>query len=179
MKKIIYYVACSIDGYIAGRNDDVSKFIYQGDATQKYLEDLRSFETVMMGRNTYEFGYQFGAEPGQPSPAYPHMQHYIFSNNLKFEEKSNQVEIRPLDTEEVKRIKEGSRTDIYLCGGGQFAGWLLAHGFIDQLKIKLNPITLGGGTPLFGQSASPATWKLLHSESFDNGIQFITYERLA
>ena len=176
MQKIIYYVASSIDGYISGPNDDVSKFMFQGDATQKYLKDLKSFETVIMGRNTYEFGYKFGAVPGQPSPAYPHMKHYIFSNNLKLENKSDQVEIQPLDTEIIKRIKKESRTDIYLCGGGQFAGWLLENGLVDQLKLKLNPIILGNGTRLFGRSQYSVNWKLSNSENFDAGIQLLTYK---
>ncbi len=76
MKKIVYYVASSLDGYIAGINDDISTFIPDGKGVEKYLSDLQSFKTVIMGLRTYEFGYQFGLQPGQP--AYPHMQHYIF-----------------------------------------------------------------------------------------------------
>ncbi|MEJ2066019.1 MAG: hypothetical protein P8X74_22535, partial [Reinekea sp.] len=69
MRKIVYYVASSIDGYISGLNDDVSGFIYEGDGVQKYLNDLGSYDTVIMGKNTYEFGYKHGLKPGQP--AYP------------------------------------------------------------------------------------------------------------
>ncbi|MDR7129722.1 dihydrofolate reductase [Algoriphagus sp. 4150] len=176
MKKIIYYVASSIDGFISGPNDDVSNFIYQGDGVEKYLEDLKSFQTVIMGRSTYEFGYKFGAIPGQPSPAYPHMKHYIFSDNLKFNGKSDQVESKPMNIDEVIQIKRESPTDIYLCGGGQFAGWLLENGLVDRLKIKLNPITLGGGTPLFGQINFTTNWKFIESERFDNGLLILTYE---
>ena len=60
MKKIVYYVASSLDGYISGIDDDVSGFVYEGEMVEKYLEDLKSFQTVIMGRNTYEFGYKFG-----------------------------------------------------------------------------------------------------------------------
>ncbi|MEB2774323.1 dihydrofolate reductase family protein [Algoriphagus sp. D3-2-R+10] len=176
MKKIIYYVASSIDGYISGPNDDVSRFLYQGNGVEKYLEDLKSFQTVIMGRSTYEFGYKFGVVPGQPSPTYPHMKHYIFSNKLKFDNKSDQVELKPINTDEIIQIKRTSPTDIYLCGGGQFAGWLLENGLIDKLKIKLNPITLGGGTPLFGKTQITANWKLIDSERFDNDLLLLTYE---
>lgn len=78
MKKIIYYVATSIDGFISGLNEDISGFLPDGNGVQKYLDDLKEFKTVIMGRKTYEFGYKYGLKPG--SPAYPHMDHYIFSN---------------------------------------------------------------------------------------------------
>ncbi|WP_373518949.1 dihydrofolate reductase family protein [Pricia sp.] len=88
MKRIIYYVATSIDGFIAGPKDDASGFTATGEGVARYLEDLKDFKTVIMGRRTYEFGYKYGLEPGQP--AYSHMQHYIFSKTLKFKDQSNQ-----------------------------------------------------------------------------------------
>lgn len=176
MQKIIYYVASSLDGYIAGPNDDTTKFIYQGNGTEKYLEDLKSFKTVIMGRNTYEFGYKFGAVPGQPSPAYPHMKHYIFSDKLTFDDKSDLVEVKKVDIMEIERIKREATTDIYLCGGGQFAGWLLDNALIDQLKLKLNPILLGNGVPLFGNSKTSLVGNLIEKESFDHGLEILTYD---
>ena len=138
MKKIIYYVAIFLDGYIAGENDDVSLFVHRGKAVEKYLADLQDFKTVIMGRRTYEFGYQFGLIPGQP--AYPHMEHHIFSETLEIPKLAQSVHIEKMSLERVKEIIASSSTDVYLCGGGQFAGWLLDHGLINQLKIKLNPI---------------------------------------
>ncbi len=84
MRKITYYAAAAPDGFIEGPNGDVSGFVQQGDGVDQYLKDLQSYDTVIMGRKTYEFGYRFGLVPGQP--AYPHIRHYIFSNTLKFDE---------------------------------------------------------------------------------------------
>jgi dihydrofolate reductase len=175
MKNIVYYVASSVDGYISGINDDVSQFIYEGKAVEKYLKDLKTFQTVIMGRNTYEFGYRFGVKPGDPSPVYAHMKHYIFSDNLKFDHQSEQVEIKKLVPEEIDQIKEGSRTDIYLCGGGRFAGWLLENKKIDVLKIKLNPLIINQGVKLFEGVATPYHLHLEKCEVFDNGMQIMTY----
>ncbi len=174
MQKIIYYVASSLDGFIAGTNDDISKFIPEGKGVEKYLSDLQNFETVIMGRRTYEFGYQFGLIPGQP--AYPHMEHHIFSETLKIDKLAENVRIEKKSIERIKEIKEKSKTDIYLCGGGQFAGWLLDNQLIDQLKLKLNPIILGDGTPIFGNSKSSLTIHLIEKESFDNGLEILTYD---
>ena len=127
-----------------------------------------------MGRRTYEFGYQFGLIPGKP--AYPHMEHHIFSETLKIDKLAENVRIEKKSIERIKEIKEKSKTDIYLCGGGQFAGWLLDNGLIDQLKLKLNPIILGGGIPLFGNSKTAMVGNLIEKESFHDGLQILTYD---
>lgn len=176
MRKIIYYVAISLDGYISGPNEDISDFVGQGNGLAQYLQDLQDFKTVIMGRKTYEFGYQFGLTPGQP--AYPHMEHYIFSSSLRFEETHPQIHlVAPLDLEKIKELKQTASTDIYLCGGGEFAGWLLEQGQIDQLKIKWNPIILGGGIRLFGSSTAKAQWTLVDSQQYDEGLQIATFDR--
>jgi len=173
MQKVVYYVASSLDGFIAGPNEDVSSFIFQGKGVEQYQQDLLAFKTVIMGRKTYEFGYQFGLPPGQP--AYPNMEHHIFSNSMQLEELAPAVHIEERSIDRVREIKAQAQADIYLCGGGQFAGWLLDHGLIDQLKLKLNPITLGGGTPLFGTSKKQVKWNLVEQESFDDGMQILTF----
>ena len=174
MPKIIYYVATSLDGFIAGEDDDISQFAQGGKGVEKYLADLQHFSTVIMGRRTYEFGYKYGLQPGQP--AYPHMQHYIFSDSIQIKNCAENVHVVKRDIAKVREIREQSPTDVYLCGGGVFAGWLLDHGLIDQLKLKVNPITLGNGIRLFGDSTTQARWKLMQAETYDDGLQILTYE---
>ncbi len=175
MRRIVYYVAVSIDGFIAGRDGDISAFEPQGKSTgvKKYLRDLEDFDTVIMGRKTYEFGYRFGMEPGQP--AYPHMAHYIFSNSLQFESPNEKVHVEKLEITRIGELQRQQGADIYLCGGGDFAGWLLENNRIDILKIKLNPIILGTGIRLFGSSKKNCQLTLQKNEKFDYGLQIITY----
>ena len=129
MRKIIYYVACSLDGFIAGENENVSQFIYEGNGVEKYQNDLKEFDTVVV-------------------------------------------------LEEIEKIQKKEGSDIYLCGGGQFAGWLLQNEKIDILKIKLNPILCGTGILLFGDSQVPYQLELLESESYEKGMQIMTYKIL-
>ncbi len=172
MRKIVYYVASSLDGFISGPDDDVSGFDVTGNGVDKYLADLANFDTVIMGRSTYEFGYKYGIQPGQP--AYPHMKHFIFSNNLKLENPDPKVQLKKIDLNEIDQIQKQEGTDIYLCGGGQFAGWLLENRKIDILKLKLNPLILGGGTKLFGKSAKKYKLKLISTKDYEHGLQIIT-----
>jgi dihydrofolate reductase len=173
MRKIIYYVASSIDGFISGPNDDVSGFAAVGSGVDKYLADLSNFDTVIMGRGTYEFGYKYGLQPGQP--AYPHMKHYIFSNTLTLANASAAVHVKKLDINEIEKLKHQEGTDIYLCGGGKFAGWLLDNQKIDTLKLKLNPLILGQGVKLFGTSVGKYKLRLIDTENFD-GLQIMSYQ---
>lgn len=173
MNKLIYYVAISLDGFISGVNGDISMFPFHEEAINKYKADLKNFSTVIMGRKTYELGYQYGLTPGQP--AYDHIEHFIFSETLKIKNLTETVHIEKLEIQRVKEIITSAPTDVYLCGGGQFAGWLLDHGMIDQLKLKLNPIVIGEGIPLFGASQMSFEAQLIQKESFEGGIQFLTY----
>lgn len=173
MGKIIYYVASSLDGFIAGPKGDISKFILQGEGVDKYQNDLLDFKTIIMGRNTYEFGYQYGLPPGQP--AYPHMEHFIFSNTMALESLADTVHIEKRNIDRVKEIKTLADTDVYLCGGGQFAGWLLDNRLIDELKIKLNPVVLGDGTRLFGDAKTAVKTILTDQKSYKDGLQILNY----
>jgi dihydrofolate reductase len=167
-------VATSLDGFICGPNNNIKGFVEGGTGVEKYFSDLAAFDTVIMGRNTYEFGYAFGLQPGQP--AYPHMTHYIFSNSLTFENQDAKVNVKRLNIEEIMRLKAQPGSDIYLCGGGQFAGWLLDYEQIDVLKIKLNPLILGQGIRLFGNSRKTFQSNLMDTQCFDYGLQIMTYE---
>lgn len=59
MKKVVYYVTVSIDGFMCGLDADVRGFVSERNGVKQYLDDLKEFETVIMGRNTYEFGYAY------------------------------------------------------------------------------------------------------------------------
>ncbi|WP_209405720.1 dihydrofolate reductase family protein [Pseudozobellia sp. WGM2] len=75
-------------------------------------------------------------------------------------------------------MKKTSETDIYLCGGGQFTGWLLENELIDKLKIKLNPLILGNGIRLFGTSQKAYRLNRTESKTYNDGLTTITYEVL-
>jgi dihydrofolate reductase len=173
MRKIVYYVASSIDGYISKPGDDISGYVGDGNGVARYLNDLADFDTVVMGKNTYEFGYKYGLKPGDAP--YKNMKHYIFSNTLKFETADSNVTVCHHDIEIIKKLKNEPGSDIYLCGGGTFAGWLLDHKQIDILKIKLNPLIAGAGTRLFGNSVASYSIQLIDTGHYEHSLQIMTY----
>jgi len=176
MRKIDYYIATSIDGFICGPNEDISGFNLQqaSEGVSKYLNDLQNYDTVIMGRKTYEFGYKFGLKPGEL--AYPHMKHFIFSNNLKLNNPNQNLQVCQLDLEIINNLKKEKGTNIYLCGGGEFSKWLLESKKIDRLIIKLNPFIQGEGTKIFSSTTQIYELELVENEVFDGGLIINTYD---
>ncbi|HEY0744585.1 MAG TPA: dihydrofolate reductase family protein [Chryseosolibacter sp.] len=174
MRRIIYYVASSIDGFISGRNEDISGFVGTGNGVDKYLEDLNKFDTVIMGKNTYEFGYKFGLKAGQAP--YKHMKNYVISESLSFSSCDPNVYVIKRSIAEIEKIQRDPGTDIYLCGGGKLASWLLEHKKIMSIKLKLNPLIQGQGTPLFQNSNGSFQLKLVEHQEYEHGLLMITYD---
>jgi len=174
MRNIIYYVAASLDGFICGPDADISGFVAESDGVNKYLSDLQDFDTVIMGKNTYEFGYKFGLIPGQP--AYPNMMNYVFADSLEFDKPHPKLLVKKSTIEEIENLKSIDGPDIYLCGGGLFAGWLFDNHQIDILKIKLNPLVLGQGVRLFGNSKTKCRLDLISMKEYEKGLVIIEYK---
>ena len=175
MRKIVYHVATTLDHYIAHSDGSIDGFVPEGDHVADYLEHLKVYDTVIMGKNTYEFGYQFGLKPGLP--AYANMMHYIFSKTLILDPIHDQVKVikdNYLDC--IKSLKQETGTDIYLCGGGQFAGLLLENELIDELKVKLNPVVFGEGIPLFGSSTKQVALEYQSCKQYESGVLLVSYK---
>lgn len=175
-RKVIYYVAMSIDHFIAHEDETVDGFLTEGHHITDYLDSLSQFDTVLMGRRTYEWGYQFGVQPGQPVPTYAHMMQYVFSRSLP-EYKHEQLRVvRDDPADFVHQLKAESGGAIYLCGGGQFAGYLLQHHLVDELILKINPIAFGCGIPVFGDFQQTVNLSLLDTKVYNNGAVYLHYD---
>ncbi|PID98565.1 MAG: deaminase [Actinomycetales bacterium] len=184
MRKLVYYIATSINGYIADPTGDTSFFsVHQpilDDLFSRYPEtcpqhlreplgvtaSARRFDTVILGRNTHEPALQAGL-----TSAYPHLRQLVVTHGDLPEDAT--VEVLSGDLlAEVARLKTERGHDIWLCGGGDVAGQLLPE--IDEIQLKVNPITLGDGIPLF-RTTSPRAWDLKNTEPLACGVVLMTY----
>lgn len=171
MRKLKYHVACTVDGFIAHEDHTVDGFVPEGEHATDYLESLkRDYDIVLMGRRTYEFGFQFGVT----SP-YPWMKQYVLSRTMG-RSPDPQVELISEDVIELVRgLKEGAGKDIYLCGGAELAAALLAEGLIDEVILKLNPVLFGSGIPLFSRAGGQTALELIGSKTYGNGVVLLQY----
>lgn len=186
MRELVYYVAVSLDGFIASPDGQFSDFLDEGDHMQVVLQDYVDavpthfrqilkvetpctlFDTVIMGRNTL----QPALDVGITSP-YRHLHQFVVS--------TQELDIDPSitvlhDIDQVLELKKSEGLNIWLCGGGRLAGSLLPY--IDRLILKRNPVVLGAGISLFGnREYSPAVFQLLNTRVFSSGVIFEEYHR--
>ena len=173
MHPVIYDVAVSVDGYIAGPDQDISKFAHAGAVVDDYHARLETYSVAIMGHATYEFGYRFGMTPGQ-NP-YPAMTTIVFSGTVSLPRDAQVSVCRNRVTDVVPDLKSNARGPIYLCGGGAFAASLLSAGLIDRLRLKRAPILLGSGTPLFEHVPERVSLTLLSEKTYGDGTLFQEY----
>lgn len=173
MRRIIYDVAVSLDGYISGQNGDISAFPTAGDHVDAYVNRLRTYGTVVMGRATYEFGFAYGLVPG--ARAYPHMDHHIFSTGIQLPAESDVRVVRTDWAKALATLRDGHGEDIYLCGGGRFAAFVADHGLLDRVRLKRAPVMLGKGVPIFDGLATPLRLRLLEHTRNASGVIYEDY----
>ncbi|HJQ71539.1 MAG TPA: dihydrofolate reductase family protein [Blastocatellia bacterium] len=171
MRKLKYHVATTVDGFIAHEDHTVDGFIAEGEHVIDYLESLRNdYDTVLMGRRTYEFGFQFGV-----TNPYPWMKQYVLSRTMERSPDEN-VEVVSKDIIDfVRGLKEGTGKAIYLCGGAELAGALIAERLIDEIILKVNPVVFGSGIPLFSGPIKQTDLELTGSKVYANGVILLTY----
>jgi dihydrofolate reductase len=179
MATLVYHVAVSLDYFIAdpGMQEgkiDQTLFLFAGDHVPDFLADIQQYTAVLMGRKTYEYGFQFGAKPGEPG--YKGLKHYIFSNSLQFDSNDEVELVRGDSVAFIQHLKEKEEGKLWLCGGGELAGALLEKQLIDQLVLKVNPILVGEGVPMFGSLKPRLSLELKDLKRFDSGVLKMTYD---
>ncbi|MGD1855274.1 MAG: dihydrofolate reductase family protein [Leptolyngbyaceae cyanobacterium] len=188
MRALTYYVACSVDGFIAhtdGSHDGFSQdrdyftdlFSTFPETVPSHLRDAMGidgenkwFDTVLMGRKTYEIGLKEGVT----SP-YTHMKQYLFSRTIKASPDENVSLVSNQAAEVVTQLKQAPGKDIWLCGGANLAATLFSHGCIDRLMLKINPFLMGSGIPLFAGVVDQTALALTNQKTYDNGVLLLDY----
>ncbi|MCZ8522511.1 MULTISPECIES: dihydrofolate reductase family protein [Paenibacillus] len=178
MASLVYHIAVSLDYFIADQpmvdgQLDRTYFLFEGDHVPDYLSDIQHYTAVLMGGKTYEFGFQFGAKPGEPG--YQGIKHYIFSNTLDFESNADVELVRGDAAAYIENLKRETEGILWLCGGGQLAGSLIERKLIDQLVLKVNPILAGSGVPLFGDVKPRLRLELTDMKRYESGVIKPTY----
>jgi dihydrofolate reductase len=188
MRALTYYVAATLDGFIADRDGGFDFFPIEPDLIELMVTDYpetlpvqargplglsdapnKRFDTVVMGRATYEPALQAGVT----SP-YPHLSQYVFSGSLTGTDPAVQV-VSEEPAQFVRDLKRQDGMGIWLCGGGKLAGALLDE--IDELVVKHYPIVLGSGIPMVEGSGGPTGFKPSTSRTLPSGVAVTTYSR--
>lgn len=171
MQPVVFHIATSVDGFIAGPGGAVDRFSYAGHHVTEYLAAVAAYSAVVMGRRTYQFGLDLGV-----TDPYPHLETYVFSRSLVSSPNPRVTLINGDVAPTLRRLREQEGKGVYLAGGAQLASQALAAGLLDELIIKVNPLVLGEGTPLFGKGAPITDLKLRSSKTHGSGVTVLHYD---
>lgn len=189
MRKLVYYIATSIDGFIADPSGGVAAFsvdpVTLGDLFARYPETCpahlrealgvsaapRRFDTVLLGRRAH----QPAVEAGLTAGAYPHLRQIVVTHG-ELPDATGVAVLHGDVVAGVEALKRERGRDIWLCGGGDLAGQLID--VIDELQLKINPVVLGDGIGLFGRGARARAreFQPVGTESLPGGVTLATFE---
>jgi dihydrofolate reductase len=170
MRKLKYHVATTADGFIARADGSFDCFPMEGEHVADYLDSLKSYGTVLMGRRTYEVGLRAGV-----TDPYPYLKSYVFSRTMR-DSPNERVEVVAEDAvAAVRKLKDEPGKDIYLCGGAELATELFKEDLIDEVILKVNPLLLGSGIPLMSDIGRHVDLELLDSKVYDSGVVLLSY----
>lgn len=178
MREIHYYVAASINGYIDSHSTNTTLFLSEGDHAIDYKNDLLQYSDVLMGKKTYEYGFEFGLIPGEK--AYPWMDHYLVSDQLvdsHFGENINIIKTTQLQKTVQLLRSQKKLGHIYLCGGGKLAGLLWERNEIDRLFVKVNPMVIAQGVPLFDSIQTDRSLEFIRSKEYNSKVVLLEYQK--
>ncbi len=166
MRKIVLYIASSLDGYIARSNGDIDWLFT--DQNYGYTKFLDSIDTVLLGRKTYDQVLTFGEYPYQEKKS------YVFTKNRDFQATSDVEVVTHLESF-VKDLRLLEGKNIWLVGGALLIRDFLNQNFVNEVILSVHPLILGDGIPLFANPNTTAL-QLTGCQTYSSGMVQLSYD---
>ena len=167
------YIAISLDGYIAGPDEDLSflDIVQREDEDYGYGDFIQTVDTVIMGRKTYDWIMAH-------VPEFVHADKTTFIISRTERQSTENTRFHTGDLSDlVRRLKTESGKNIFIEGGAEVVKTLLLDDLIDEYVISIIPVLVGGGTKLFEDGRPQQTLKLISTKQFDSGLVQLHYQR--
>lgn len=175
MRKVILFIAMSLDGYIADSNGGVDWLNGQdrnAENADTYSMFIKDVDTVVMGWNTY---HQIVTELSPEEWVYADLTSCVITHReVPSTEKILFTKKDPCDM--VRELKREQGKGIWICGGAKLVGQLIKEDLIDEYYISVIPTILGDGIRLFGTVEKEIKLKLVRTQTY-NGITDLIYTR--
>jgi dihydrofolate reductase len=189
MKKIIVLTFVSLDGVMqapGGPTEDTSGGFTLGGWTVPYFDEFlgqvmtqqmgEPFD-LLLGRKTFEVFASYWPHHPEEGAGINNATKYVASNTLTSHSWSKTVFLKGDVPGQVRKLKEQAGPDLQVHGSSQLIQTLLQHDLIDELWLKIFPVTLGKGKRLFGAGAIPAAFTLVEAQSSPAGVVVATFKR--
>lgn len=175
MRKVILYIAMSLDGYIADSTGSVDWLNGQdsaGEDEDTYADLMKAVDTVVMGWNTY---HQITTELSPDQWVYSMLTSYVITHRaLPSTENIRFVQEEPCSV--VRRLRQEPGRGIWICGGAGIIQPLVRAGMIDEFHIAIMPTILGSGLRLWEEIGEEIRLQWMRAQSY-NGITELVYTR--
>ena len=179
MRRLILFNMLTVDGYLEGRNEDISWHQVDGEVKDFIIEQMKNADTILFGRKTYEMMEKFwpsekaiALDPVTAGMMKAHLK-IVFSATLKEIQWDNTRQIKTDAVTEVENLKKQPGKDILIFGSATLCKELMKHGVIDEFRLMINPVTLGNGNRLFKHKKTYL--RLLKAKVFGNGNMLLCY----
>ncbi len=189
MRKLIVLTFVSLDGIIQAPGskgkDPSGGFDLEGWTVPYFDEFLGSVMDeqmskpfdLLLGRITYDIFASYWPEHADEWPGINEATKYVASREPMEFTWENSVQLEGNVVEEIKELKSGDGPDLQVYGSGNLVQTLLANDLVDELWLKIFPVTLGKGKQLFDKGTIPAAFKLTESKTSPSGVIIANYER--
>jgi dihydrofolate reductase len=173
MRKVIYGVGTSLDGYIA-RLDGSLDFLHLTRSNYSMGPFFKTIDVALMGRKTYEVGVRMSGGKFESHG----LRCYIFSRSLPEGERDGAVFVREAPKTIVEELRKKKGKDIWLAGGGELTREFLKEDLVDGLYLGIVPVLIGEGIPLFAPGFPQREFALMESKTYSGGLVALKYERV-
>ena len=189
MRNIIVLEFITLDGVIqapGGPEEDPSGNFKYGGWTVPYFdevaanvmaEQMKAPFALLLGRKTFDRFASYWPQHADGWPGINEGTKYVVSNTLREHEWSNSVFINGDAVEEIKKLKAQDGLPLQVWGSGNLIQTLLKNDLVDELSLKIFPITLGQGKRLFEDGTSPAAFTLESTTVSPSGVVVANYKR--
>lgn len=171
-RKVILYIAMSLDGYIAQPNDDLSflSIVEKEAEDYGYTDFIASVDTVILGRRTYDWVMQ-------RVPEFPHTDKttYVLTRTARPPIGSTSFYTGDLK-DLVAQLKKEPGKNVFCDGGAEVVHLLLKDKLIDEIILSVIPVLVGDGTRLFQDGRPEQALTLLEAKSFEKGLVQLRYK---
>ena len=187
MRKIVYFMHTSLDGFVAGSKGEMDWINIDNEMFDYALQRTNEADIALYGRVTYEMMESYWPTAGDQPNASKHVEHSAWYNNVeKVIVSMSMRDLKLAKTKvisdniiaEIKKLKSEIGKDILMFGSPSVGYLLTEENLIDDYWLLVNPILLGQGIPLFKNFKNRLKLKLLSSKSFSSGVICLHYENI-
>ncbi|OCP35084.1 dihydrofolate reductase family protein [Ensifer sp. LC163] len=177
MRKVIMWDMVSVDGFFEAPGQDISWFVFEDELAAYIGETQLEADTLLFGRVTYEMMASYWPEAeGDIATFMNGVEKYVFSRSLKTVGWHNTKLVTGDAVAEVERLKAQEGGTIFIFGSADFAAELVEKGLVDEYRLGINPVLLGGGVPLFKPLSKRTSLRLTHTRPLKSGVVILHYQ---